>query len=59
MEDMETKQLNVEVDAPLVIRAKKAAIDRRTTLRALVIEGLIAVLDGDKPRQPSHSEFYR
>jgi hypothetical protein len=61
MEDMTTKnvQLNVTVPEPLAIEAKKTAIDRRMTLKALAAEGLLLAIRQTKqtPDQP-RQEFY-
>lgn len=37
----------LELDDALAIEAKKAAVDRRTTLRAMVQDGLRLLLHGD------------
>jgi hypothetical protein len=61
MEEMqeETTQVNVELPRSLAIRTKKAAIDRRTTIKALVAQGLVELLSRrDSPSDPSHREFY-
>ena len=39
----------LELDDALAIEAKKAALDRRTTLRALVQDGLRLLLHGQAP----------